>query len=132
MTQSRNTVQRKLIFDIVKNRNDHPSADDIYDEARMTDPHISRGTIYRNLKLLSEKGLIRRVHMLDGIDRFDCRTDEHFHFLCKRCGKTIDIDMPPSMDTYADIVLPEGAEVYDRWIILSGLCSDCREKDRIS
>lgn len=125
----RNTPQRKLVLDIVKNRRDHPSADEVYNEARRSDPHISRGTIYRNLKLLSEQGLIRHVRMAGGVDRFDCRLDDHFHFICEKCDKVIDVNIPPGMNVDSRIVPPEDAEVHGHWVILRGLCSECRGKE---
>ena len=54
--QYRNTRQRKIVLEAVQEHHDHPSADQIYLEIRTKDPRISRGTVYRNLNILSEEG----------------------------------------------------------------------------
>lgn len=58
-------------------------------------PKLSLGTVYRNLKLLSEAGEIQRLSCGDGIDRFDATVAPHCHFLCDKCGSVQDVDMPP-------------------------------------
>ena len=61
MKKQRNSRQRKLILDIVASRHDHPTADQIYLDVRTQDSQISRGTVYRNLGILSENGEIANV-----------------------------------------------------------------------
>ena len=69
--QYRNTRQRKIVLEAVQEHHDHPSADQIYLEIRAKDPRISRGTVYRNLNILSEEGQITHVKV-PGADRYDC------------------------------------------------------------
>ena len=69
MKQQRNTRQRQLVLDAVRSRQDHPTAEQIYQSVRERDAHVSRGTVYRNLNLLCEKQDIYRVVMAD-CDRF--------------------------------------------------------------
>ena len=59
--QVRNTVQRKIILDIMKDNFSHPTAEEIYETARSIDGHISRGTVYRNLGFLSDTGEILKI-----------------------------------------------------------------------
>ncbi len=59
--QTRNSNQRKIIMEIMKDNYTHPTADEIYEQARLVDVHISRGTVYRNLGLLSETGEILKI-----------------------------------------------------------------------
>ena len=61
MKQQRNTRQRQLVLDAVRARCDHPSADQIYLDVRAVDDRISRGTVYRNLKVLVEAGRSSRL-----------------------------------------------------------------------
>lgn len=83
--QYRNTRQRKIVLEAVQEHHDHPSADQIYLEIRAKDPRISRGTVYRNLNILSGEGQITHVKV-PGADRYDCRTDFHYHLICTGCG----------------------------------------------
>ena len=56
--QRRNTRQRKLVLDAVRQSYNHPTADEIYNVVRAQDDKISRGTVYRNLNLLADAGEI--------------------------------------------------------------------------
>ena len=59
MTNSRNTIQRQLVLSAVRQLQNHPTADEVYQEVQKNCPTISRATVYRNLKLLAEEGEIR-------------------------------------------------------------------------
>lgn len=60
-TLRRNTRQRQLVLDAVRVRCDHPTAEDVYRDVHAIDEHVSRGTVYRNLNLLAETGVITTV-----------------------------------------------------------------------
>jgi len=125
MKQVRNTAQRRLVLSIVRARRDHPSADQIYRQARGLDSRISCGTVYRNLNFLADSGEILRLSVPDGPDHFDLRVDDHSHFCCKRCGRVVDA----SVDTLGDLSgcdfgLP-GYRVDRCCLVLSGVCPDC-------
>ena len=93
MKQQRKSRQRQLILDAVMTRCDHPTADQIYLDVRAKDEKISRGTVYRNLQLLSELGEIQKINVGDGLDHFDADISSHHHFICSHCGSVIDLDM---------------------------------------
>ena len=93
MKQQRNTRQRQMVLDAVRSRRDHPTAEQIFQSVRSVDAHVSRGTVYRNLNLLCENQEIFRVVMSD-CDRFDLRTDPHYHLRCVACGRVQDVDSP--------------------------------------
>lgn len=126
MTQQRNTKQRKLILEVVQAHKDHPSADQIYSEVRELDPRISRGTVYRNLKLLADNGEIRQVKV-PSAERFDKRQDAHYHLLCTKCGMLIDAPIPYHNEL--DKVLSEETGFYalQHRTIFEGLCPACRQ-----
>ena len=90
--QRRNTRQRALVLDAVRAHDDHPTADDIYLDVRQQDEKISRGTVYRNLNLLEEAGIISSVKTPGG-NRFDWRPDGHAHILCRKCGRVQDVPL---------------------------------------
>jgi len=72
------TIQRSLVLEAVKVSRCHVTADEVYDTIVNKHPHISRGTVYRNLNLLSDIGEIRKVEMPSGADRFDHLCHEHY------------------------------------------------------
>lgn len=106
---------------------DHPSADQIYLEVRGEDQKISRGTVYRNLNLLVENNEVRHVK-IPGVDRFDWRTEPHYHLLCTGCGNVCDVPIP--YHTELDGLLSEqtGYEITFHRTTFEGLCPACQKK----
>ena len=88
---SRSTNQRTQVYTIVKESVAHPSAEEVYFQAKTAIPNISLGTVYRNLKLLAQEGLIREIHFGSGPSRYDGMLEAHEHFICTNCNKVVDI-----------------------------------------
>ncbi|MFN3561125.1 MAG: transcriptional repressor [Chloroherpetonaceae bacterium] len=86
--------QREEILRVVRETESHPTADWVYEQVRKTLPHVSLGTVYRNLNLLADEGLVQRVILDDGIVRFDGNTHHHHHFICTKTGKIYDVALP--------------------------------------
>jgi len=126
--QVRNTSQRKLILDIMTGNFTHPTADQIYEKARAADPHISRGTVYRNLNFLVENGSIVKIEVPDGPDHYDCTLKEHYHFNCRCCGKMFDVpgSVNVQFETASREMESQGFFVEGHNLILSGRCPDCK------
>ena len=125
MTGIKHSRQRDAIRDNLRSRCDHPTAEMIFQDIRVRYPKISRGTVYRNLALLSELGEIRHLPVEDGADRYDGKMEPHSHFICRICG---DIrDLPPvdsallkaSVSSQFDGII-EGSKVR-----FTGLCAKC-------
>ena len=85
------TKQKKLILSIVEESQRHPSAEEIFFEAKESMPNIALGTVYRNLNLLVEEGAIRKIHLSGGSDRYDTAVKPHDHLICEKCGQIKDI-----------------------------------------
>ena len=85
--------QRESIKEFLMTRTDHPTADVVYHHLREVYPNISLGTVYRNLSLLADLGEIQKIHTGDGADRFDGQVHQHYHVVCTRCHKVMDLDM---------------------------------------
>lgn len=83
--------QRDAILANLKNRCDHPTADMIYMDIRKEIPNISLGTVYRNLSLLADHGMIHRFCVDGKAERFDGLTGNHYHFICQECGEIFDL-----------------------------------------
>ena len=93
MAAIKHSRQRAMVKAFLKSRKDHPTADIVYMNVRQQNPNISLGTVYRNLTLLADMGEIRRLRVGDGVDHFDADTSPHYHFVCRKCGSVIDLDM---------------------------------------
>lgn len=113
--------QREIIREIVFSTNSHPSADWIYGEVKRSIPNISLGTVYRNLKQLTDEGIIRTIY--DGaLARYDWNRDPHDHMKCTVCGEMIDIQL--SNDGLRRTIKNEyDFEVSDVEITLVGKCN---------
>ena len=95
MKKTRNTRQRTIILDILRQTRSHPSVEVIYLEARKTLPSISLGTIYRNLGLLRDQGLVKEIRFGDANgSRFEATVPPHAHFHCGHCHAIHDIELP--------------------------------------
>ena len=90
-TDFRMTNQRRVILQELRNVHSHPTADDIYIMVRKTLPRISLGTVYRNLEILSEMGLIKKLVGCGRQRRFDGDIENHYHIRCVKCGKIDDL-----------------------------------------
>lgn len=122
--QRRNTRQRQLVLDAVKARCDHPSADQIYLDLRAIDDRISRGTVYRNLKILVRRREILLVK-LPHIDRFEPRLDPHYHLICTGCGKVSDLAVPYRGELDEEAAEKTGYRIERHRAYFEGLCPDC-------
>jgi Fur family ferric uptake transcriptional regulator len=87
------TAQRRVILEELRKDRTHPSADELYVRVRRRLPDISMATVYRNLDILSEHGLIRRMWEGGGPRRYDGVTDDHYHVTCERCGRIGDVPL---------------------------------------
>ena len=126
-TTQRNTKQRRLIYSEVMSRCDHPTAEEIFQAVRRKDEKISRGTVYRNLNLLSENGEITHV-WVPGSDRYDSTLDRHYHIYCEKCGKVA--DAPFAYDSARDdeIAAKTGFRIERHRTVFQGICPECRAK----
>lgn len=125
----RTTIQNELVLDAVKQLQNHPTADEVYELVQATHPNISKGTVYRNLNRLAEEGKIRKIEIPDGPDRFDHDCTNHYHVRCCKCGRAFDVDMETVSDLTQKVKNTHGFEFLDYDIIFKGICPDCRKND---
>ncbi len=116
----RSTRQRELIFGLLLERTDHPTADEIYASAREEMSTISLATVYNCLDTLVETGLIRQVNFEREPSRFCPNLQQHAHFYCRDTGEVRDIDLPDIVLASLREVLPEGYRVDHIDISFSG------------
>jgi Fe2+ or Zn2+ uptake regulation protein len=99
MKKTRNTRQRGVILDVLRESDEHPTAEMIYREARRVLPNISLGTVYRNLNFLRDQGTVREIRPGEGgSSRFDGMDAPHAHFHCVHCNALLDIPLPPALE----------------------------------
>lgn len=128
MAEHRQTRQRQIVLETVRSRRDHPTAEDIFDEVRENDPRISRGTVYRNLNCLARDEELTRVGVPGGADRFDLRTDRHYHLRCVVCGSVSDAPLEYVSEFDRQAAERTGYAIKSHSVIFEGICPDCRGK----
>ena len=124
----RMTRQRQVILEALRAAETHPTGDEVYRLARRRLPHISLGTVYRNLEQLSEAGLIRKLELGGTARRFDHRMEEHHHLRCLECGKVEDVSVEPAVGIEEAVEAESGYEVVEHRLELVGYCPHCRRQ----
>jgi Fur family ferric uptake transcriptional regulator len=124
----RKTKQREVILEELRRTEDHPTADAVYQRVRKRLPNISLGTVYRNLEILSECGMIRKLDIPGTQKRFDGKTKDHYHVRCSECGRIEDLPgglIPEIVRHVRDMT---DYEVSSHRLELIGLCPECRKQ----
>lgn len=120
------TPQRQVILDILAENQGHLSGEEIIVKARERQPHISAGTVYRNLNTLCDLGLVRRLNSMGG-RRFELNSCHHHHLTCLNCHKTVEIDFCPMSEEIKALARQNGFEVADHDFEIKGYCRKCRK-----
>ena len=128
---SKHFRKRDAILTCLRQTKVHPSADWVYSQLKPEIPDLSLGTVYRNLSLFKEQGLINSLGTVKGVERFDGDTHSHVHFICTECGCVQDIEgMPnlPSLRASAEHDL--GSQIEGCQITFTGTCRNCNETNK--
>lgn len=125
--------QRASIREYLIHTHEHPTADTVYLHVRKEFPNISLGTVYRNLNLLADMGEALKITTPNGGDRFDGRTDPHYHMTCICCGNVFDLELPPEHRLKINHLANEyyDGQIDSHSITFSGTCPHCLEKNNL-
>lgn len=121
--------QREAILNVLCSTKSHPTAAWIYENVRIQLPNISLGTVYRNLTVLEQEGVIRKIPVGDAREHFDGDTSPHSHFYCKTCEKITDIPLDTA-DTCKIIEQEYGVTVDSAAYTFIGVCKNCKNKNK--
>ena len=131
MTQQiayRRSRQRAQILELLRSTTSHPTAQEIYDRLRNEFPHLSLGTVYRNLNILVEQGEIKRLQYGSTFDRYDGSTNPHYHFICTVCNRVYDMPIQPFSKLEAIADKQSEHSVHAHSIDFYGICENCRKQ----
>lgn len=126
----RNTPQRELILDVFLKREEHISAEELYDIVKKRDSSIGQATVYRVLKLFCEADLARAIDFGDGVTRYEHKYNHphHDHLVCRGCGNTVEVVDSVIEELQNRVAEQYGYELTDHEMYLYGFCSKCRKK----
>ena len=119
------TKQREVVLQVIRDADQHLTANEVFTSAKDLLPSISFATVYNSLRYLKEAGHISEIQFGNGASRFDRMTQRHDHALCTRCGKLVDIemDLPPELVKQAERESKFKSESVE--FTLRGICPDC-------
>ncbi len=128
----RMTSQRYAILEYLVDGNVHPTVNEIYDDLKEEFPTMSVATIYNNLKFFKEAGILQELPFGDGSSRFDLTTIDHYHKICRVCGKIEDFTYPElkASKKLAEVLDGFKVEKYNFEVI--GICMACQKSTAIS
>ena len=118
----KHSKQREALFNLLSSTNTHPTAAQL----RKDFPHLSQGTVYRNLNILAEQKRIKVINVDGTFAHFDADMSVHNHVICTRCGKVEDAFMPS--DEHCDQKAAEisGYRIDSHRFDFFGLCPECQ------
>lgn len=125
----RQSRQRDMILKMLRKTDTHPTVDWIYEKMKKEFPKLSLGTVYRNVSILIEQGLVQRIQSGSTFDRYEANTAVHYHLICERCGKIIDFNMPVNAELEKIASKMTNFKILRHRINFYGLCPDCKKKE---
>lgn len=124
------TNQRVEIIAFLREHKGHPTVDEVYDGVRKKLTRISKATVYKNLKFLSQKGFLEEVNV-KGVTRFEANFVPHHHLICRKCGKMDDFQSEELFDYSMKIAEDiEGFSIDSMSTNFYGICKQCKEENR--
>ena len=124
-TGLRLTPQRQQVYDVLRHKRDHPTAEEVFIRAKHAMPEISMATVYNCLDALVKCGMARQVTVDRGATRYCPNMHEHGHCHCDACGTIFDVDIPNELP---GVTLPRGFKPQRYEVAVHGLCADCAKK----
>ena len=123
--------KRSAILACLRGTHTHPSAEMLHQMLQDEHPDISLATVYRNLALFKNQGVIQSLGTVGGIERFDANTMPHVHFICTSCHSVIDlprIDVPEQLRSTVEVAT--GGRVAECQLSFTGTCQSCCQAER--
>ncbi len=123
------TPQRQQVYNVLLEKRDHPTVEDVFIRAKHEMPDISMATVYNCLDALVKCGLVRHVNLERSATRYCPNMKEHSHFYCDECGGIYDVNFAADGDR-SGLQIPEGFKVKQFDISIRGVCRDCAGKSQ--
>ncbi|TCT17930.1 Fur family peroxide stress response transcriptional regulator [Melghiribacillus thermohalophilus] len=124
------TPQRHAVLEYLIKSMSHPTADEIYKALEGKFPNMSVATVYNNLRVFRDIGLVRELTYGDSSSRFDCNTENHYHIICEKCGKIVDFHYPSLDEVESLAEQVTGFDVTHHRMEVYGICEDCKKKEQ--
>lgn len=120
----KHSKQRDMILEYLQGTKAHPTPEHIFDDLRSDHPELGIATVYRNLKMLHSQGLIKKLNVGEGADRYDADITNHYHFLCECCGNVSDLYED---DLDIKFKKEKGMKIKGHELYVYGICPECNK-----
>ena len=119
--------KRDAILECLRSTDAHPSAEMVFSQLKQDYPDLSLGTVYRNLSMFKNQGMIASVGIVDGIERFDANIEPHVHFICTCCHAVLDLpQLQVPEELCQQVSKLTGGDVEICKLSFTGVCRRCR------
>jgi Fur family ferric uptake transcriptional regulator len=122
------TTQRLIILEELTKLKTNPTATEVYEMVRKRLPRIGLGTVYRNLELMADNGMILKIEVGGTQNRFEAITKPHYHIRCSFCGKVEDMDVEVTDDLVKTAVKSSLYKIQGHRVEFTGVCPKCQKK----
>ena len=119
------TKQRQVVLRVIRESEEHPTANEVFDDARQLLPGISFATVYNSLRYLKQKGVIGEVRFGTDAARYDRKLTRHDHAFCNNCGKLVDLELSIPVELVEEAATLSKFKAESLELTLRGLCPEC-------
>jgi len=119
------TKQREVVLQVIRDAQEHLTANEVFDRAKQLLPTISFATVYNSLRFLKDAGLIGEISFGNGASRFDALTSRHDHAICTGCGKLVDMEIELPTEIVKLATKRSKFKLESIELTLRGLCPEC-------
>lgn len=120
------THQRQVLYEVMRAMDGHPSPEEVYARVKRKIPAISLATVYKNIHLFVESGVLREVSLHHGSQRVEMNEADHHHMVCSRCKSISDVDAKELELPAQRKHLPGGFLVQRYAVDVIGVCAKCQ------
>jgi Fur family transcriptional regulator, peroxide stress response regulator len=119
------THQRQVIYETAAAPPGHSSPEAIYERVRKRIPGISLATVYKNLRIFIDNGLLGQVSLHNGSMRVESNPAPHHHLVCIQCKAIVDLKEEELEPIRFRHKLPHGFRVQRVSVDVLGTCKAC-------
>jgi Fur family peroxide stress response transcriptional regulator len=120
------TPQRVAVYEVLLNRENHPTVEEVYNEIKKRYPFVSLATVYRTVETLEDLGFVKRVAYWGGSVRYDANVEDHHHLICTKCGAIKDVRLDINWQAPEQM---EGYKVEKYSLNIYGVCPACQKEE---
>lgn len=121
--------QRQEILDVLSQSYEHPTAEEIFQKVKQLDETVSRGTVYRNLGLLTKNGVVQQIAISNSPDRYDYKKETALAYCMQTMWKVKDFEDIKEEEHFEKLIKEKtGMQLTSSETIFHGICQECMTK----